>query len=180
MRAVVLAVAMLFAGAAPAFADFECAWRAFPRETRAAFTNNMRGADDIANAFRAGGLTEAILLDAMRQCGLAETDARGLGQYIAARAIVSVQSRRLVTEYGLHEDQLQAMVAPASQADRETVVRVTGGERPPNAQVTRERFGRLAEAQGIPASDATATRVALEFIFAQIMVEYLIGRQRGI
>lgn len=177
MRALLFALTFLFAGAAPAWAaDFECGWRAFPGQVRAAFTNStVRTAADVANAFRGGALTEPLLIEAMTQCQLGEGDARQFGQYIAARAIALVQGRRLTLDYGLHEDQLRALVAGTTQEDRALVVRVTNGERPPSVAQTRERFGRLAESQGISARDQAATQIALEYMFAQIMVEHLLA-----
>lgn len=118
MRPFLYAFAALFLVSTPAHAgDFECAWRQLPDNVRSALTDTPQTIQDVAAAMESGIITEENLLPAMAACGVVEGEARTLGQYIAARALLEIQSRRLTSQFGLREEQLAALASAVSDDD---------------------------------------------------------------
>jgi len=164
--------AWIFAAAPVRAGDLECVWREFPAETRALFTHNVNSGEDIRVVLTGGQLTEEVVVGPMQRCGVAESEAVLLGQYITARGLALALRNKMMIDYGLHESQITGLLSYVTPVDRALVVQVTNGEAQPT-QETVDRFIRGAEAQGFARTDQAAIRMAVEYIYAQIMVEHL-------
>ncbi|NWG54178.1 MAG: hypothetical protein HXY28_10695 [Hydrogenophilaceae bacterium] len=177
MRKVFAALAIVFLGAAPAFAgDFECVWRNMPTDVRAAFTRNTVTSEDINTVLNSGVLTEPILVAAMQPCAIEDSEATQLGQYVAARALALAQRSRLITQHGWHESQFIVLMAPVTADEREAVWRSASGDQGVDTSSVAMRFRTSAQGQGL--TDEAALRSAMEFMYAQVVVERLAPAMR--
>jgi len=169
--AAVLAACVLTA--APARAEnFECVWRAMTMEHRAIFTNGIRSGSDVVALSQSGRISEDMLLAPMTGCGVAESQAEMLGQYLAARGLAQSLRAILITEHGLHEDQLAGLTAGITAADRHAFAEaVSTGGQPSEELVMRVR--ESVAALGPQPDNSALFRAAGEYVFAHSLVEEL-------